>query len=112
MDTVFSGGSWHGSAQRSDWMRSGMPPLQGSYPAGGTVGRRGRGWEAATLAIVLGVALLLRVYQLSTLPSGLHGDEAVAGLEAQRILRDGYIGPYTPRALGFPAGPLYLTALS
>ncbi|RYG56587.1 hypothetical protein EON80_29210, partial [bacterium] len=35
-----------------------------------------------------------------------------SGLEAERILREGYIGPYTPLALGQPTGPLYLTALS
>lgn len=62
-------------------------------------------------AIVL-LALLLRTVNLSGLPAGFHGDEAVIGLEAQRILREGDIGPYSPYAAGQPTGPIYLTALS
>ncbi|MBF0497445.1 MAG: glycosyltransferase family 39 protein [Deltaproteobacteria bacterium] len=57
-------------------------------------------------------ALFLRTYQLTDLPSGLHGDEGVAGLEGLRILREGYIGPYSWPAHGQPTGPLYLFALA
>lgn len=65
----------------------------------------------ALVAIVLG-ALLLRTVDLTAMPLGLHGDEAVSGLEAERILREGNIGPYSPLALGQPTGPLYLVALA
>ncbi|BCM90634.1 hypothetical protein IAD21_02491 [Abditibacteriota bacterium] len=61
--------------------------------------------------LVLGAAWL-RFGNLTTVPGGFHGDEATVGLEAQRILREGSIGPYSLAALGQPAGPLYLTALS
>ena len=56
-------------------------------------------------------ALVLRFYDLPYSPNGMHGDEAVAGLEAQRIVDDGEIGPYSPPAAGQPAGPLYLFAI-
>jgi len=70
---------------------------------------------ARRLAIPAGVvllALLLRAWHLEALPAGLHGDEAVTGLDARRALAEGWIGPYLyPSALGQPAGPVYLTAL-
>lgn len=71
-----------------------------------------RRWEPLLAASVLLAALLLRTVNLEGLPYGLHGDEAVTGIEGQRILREGWIGPYSPLALGQPAGPLYLVALS
>lgn len=61
--------------------------------------------------LVLGAAWL-RFDNVVGIPGGFHGDEAVAGMEGQRILREGSIGPYSPPALGQPSGPLYLTALS
>jgi 4-amino-4-deoxy-L-arabinose transferase-like glycosyltransferase len=60
---------------------------------------------------IMVVAAGVRFYHLSTLPLGFHGDEAVAGLVAQRILREGYIGPYNELALGQPTGPMYGMAL-
>lgn len=71
-----------------------------------------RRWEPLLAAVVLLAALLLRTVNLEGLPYGLHGDEAITGLEGQRILREGWIGPYSPLALGQPSGPLYLVALS
>ena len=65
---------------------------------------------AAVLALTI-VAGLVRTYHLAALPGGLHGDEALTGLDALRILEDGWIGPYTGSALGQPTGPLYFTAL-
>jgi 4-amino-4-deoxy-L-arabinose transferase-like glycosyltransferase len=65
----------------------------------------------AVLALV-GIALALRTYDLTTIPYGLHGDEATTGLEGQRILREGQIGPYSPDAMGQPTGPIYFTALA
>jgi 4-amino-4-deoxy-L-arabinose transferase-like glycosyltransferase len=70
----------------------------------------GRRTTTIALAVVVGVALLVRVVWLATLPTGVHGDEGATGIEAQHILRDGWIGPYSPLALGRPTGPMYLTA--
>ena len=67
--------------------------------------------EWLCLFTIFAVAALLRFYHLVSMPLGLHGDEAVAGIEALRILRDGYIGPYTTSALGQPLGPMYFMAL-
>lgn len=68
--------------------------------------------ESLLLALLLLLAAWLRFHDLVGVPGGFHGDEAVAGLEGERILREGSIGPYSPFALGQPAGPLYLVALS
>ncbi|MBI2917939.1 MAG: glycosyltransferase family 39 protein [Chloroflexi bacterium] len=65
------------------------------------------------VALVLGlvaIAAFLRIYRLEDLPPGLHGDEAHAGIFAQRILKEGWIGPYANYALGGPAGILYAMA--
>lgn len=67
-------------------------------------------WEALAVAGIVLVALLLRTYHLTTVPLGLHGDEATTGLESARILREGNIGPYSLDALGQPTGPFYLIA--
>ena len=66
---------------------------------------------AAAVAVVL-VALLLRSYDLSTLPRGLHGDEGITGQEARRVLDQGSIGIYTGSALGQPTLPFYLNAIT
>lgn len=57
------------------------------------------------------VAAFLRIYRLADLPPGLHGDEALTGLDALRVIDEGWIGPYVGSALGQPTGPLYWTAL-
>lgn len=69
-------------------------------------------YEGLLVVLLVLLAFVLRVFDIGILPTGLHGDEAIAGLEGQRILRRGYIGPYSPSALGQPAGPLYITAAS
>ena len=74
--------------------------------------RHPRGFEAAAITAILLIAVWLRFADLATMPPGLHGDEAVSGIDARRILNDGWIGVYSPLALGQPTGPLYLTALS
>lgn len=70
---------------------------------------------ARTLACAVAVtalAALIRCLDLGSVPYGLHGDEALTGLDARRILAEGWIGPYVyPSGLGQPAGPLYFTAL-
>lgn len=73
---------------------------------------RSRRWlgEALAVAAIVLVALLVRTYHLTSVPLGLHGDEATTGLESGRILREGNIGPYSPDALGQPTGPFYLIA--
>ncbi len=68
--------------------------------------------EILLVVLLLLGAAWLRFHDLVNVPGGFHGDEAVSGIEAKRILREGSIGPYSPLALGQPSGPLYLTALS
>ena len=67
--------------------------------------------ELVFVAAVTGIALFLRTYDLMSYPPGFHGDEGLVGLEAQRVLRDGWIGPYVPSALGMAAGPIYFVAV-
>jgi len=74
-------------------------------------GNRSLQIEIVTVAAIVLLALVLRTYNLTTLPPGFHGDEAVIGLEAQRILDTGSIGPYSPFAAGQPTGPIYLVAV-
>ena len=64
----------------------------------------------AVIAITL-LAAVVRIYRIESFPPGLHGDEAWTGLDARRVLDEGWIGPYVPSALGQPSGPLYWTAL-
>ena len=68
----------------------------------------------AEIALVLAITAFaagLRLWRLDTVPLGLHGDEAWTGLDARRVLHEGWIGPYVESALGQPTGPLYFTAL-
>jgi 4-amino-4-deoxy-L-arabinose transferase-like glycosyltransferase len=58
------------------------------------------------------LAAILRLWALGEIPSGIHADEAQVGLDARRILSEGWIGPYTWSALGQPSGHAYLTAPS
>jgi hypothetical protein len=70
-------------------------------------------WEIAAVVLLLTLtALLLRVFDLTSIPTGLHGDEAIVGMEGQRVLREGLIDPYSPSARGQPTGPFYLAALT
>jgi 4-amino-4-deoxy-L-arabinose transferase-like glycosyltransferase len=66
--------------------------------------------ELAIIALVTLVAAIPRLAMLTSIPAGLHGDEAWTGIDAQRILDHGLIGPYVHSALGQPAGPLYFAA--
>jgi 4-amino-4-deoxy-L-arabinose transferase-like glycosyltransferase len=68
--------------------------------------------EVVVIVALTVLAGFLRLHDLVTSPPGLHGDEAITGLEGRRILAQGWIGPYSPLALGQPSGPLYLTAAS
>jgi uncharacterized membrane protein len=62
--------------------------------------------------LVTGIALALRLVNLTSIPTGLHGDEAIVGMEGQRVLREILIDPYSPSALGQPTAPFYLAALT
>lgn len=66
--------------------------------------------DAAVIISITAVAAALRLWRLGSVPLGLHGDEAWTGLDARRILDEGWIGPYVISALGQPTGPLYATA--
>ena len=66
--------------------------------------------DVAIVAALTLMAAVLRFWRLGSVPLGLHGDEAWTALDAQRILREGWIGPYVTSALGQPTGPLYVTA--
>jgi 4-amino-4-deoxy-L-arabinose transferase-like glycosyltransferase len=68
--------------------------------------------EVALVAGIMVAALCLRLYNVASQPANFLGDEAVIGLEGQHILREGWIGPYSPYTWGQPTGPMYLTAVS
>ena len=68
-------------------------------------------WELLFVVLCTAVAAVLRIYRLADFPPGLHGDEAWTGIDALRILEEGWIGPYVGSALGQPTGPLYFVAL-
>ena len=85
--------------------------------AGTSLASTARRWLADSgvdIAIVSSITLLaaaIRLWQLGSVPLGLHGDEALTGLDARRVLHEGWIGPYVISALGQPTGALYFTAL-
>jgi len=62
--------------------------------------------------VIVAAAAVFRLQDLSWIPYGISGDEAIFGLEGQRILHEGPIGPYSPFASGQPAGVLYLASAS
>ncbi|MCY3708878.1 MAG: glycosyltransferase family 39 protein [Caldilineaceae bacterium] len=68
-------------------------------------------WELIAVILLTAIAAFLRTYRLEEIPAGFHGDEAWTGIEGLRILREGWIGPYTASGLGQAVGPFYLTAL-
>lgn len=67
--------------------------------------------DVAIITSITLLAAVLRIWHLGAVPLGLHGDEAWTGLDARRVLQEGWIGPYLPSAVGQPIGPLYFTAL-
>ena len=71
-----------------------------------------RRWEIAMAVAILLVAIVLRFRDLTGIPPGLHGDEALLGMEGQRVLAEGWIGPYAFIAAGSPTGTFYLSAVS
>ena len=97
-------------AQTSGSMGAGVVVEAPAEQSGSVVWTAGLVDALFIVAIAL-VALLLRTLELSDYPQGLHGDEAWNGLDARSIL-DGNasaVWPWTPAALGQPAGPMFLT---
>ncbi len=74
----------------------------------GTLGISSRELVVVFLLVLLAAAV--RLIDLGTVPPYLHADEAIPGLEAHRILREGWIGPYSREASGVPSGLFYWTA--
>ena len=68
-------------------------------------------FELGVVVLLTLAAGVLRIYRVAEVPGGLPGDEALTGLDALRIVREGWIGPYVGSALGQTTGPLYFTAL-
>ena len=68
-------------------------------------------WELLAVVLLTIAAAVLRLYRLGDIPAGLHGDEGNFGLEALRILEEGWIGPYSTVTHGLLTGPLYIMAL-
>lgn len=66
--------------------------------------------EAALVIAITGFAAVLRLWDLTVLPFGFHNDEGNVTLDAQRVLDEGWIGPYSPRALGYPIAFNYFVA--
>ncbi len=59
-------------------------------------------WSAAALGGILALATLLRVSSLAEIPPFVHGDEAECGLEAIRLLRQGFQGLFQLGWYGIP----------
>ena len=87
-------------------------PVEGGPAAQSNRRRRSGALPSWIFVLIIAAATLLRLWQLGSVPLGLHNDEAWTGLNAREVLHDGYIGPYLyPSGLGQPAGPVYFTAL-
>ena len=67
--------------------------------------------ETLLILLVILLGIFLRLFRLDIYPAGFHGDEGWTGIEAQRILRDGFIGFWSVAALGQAALSYYWTAL-
>ncbi|HXK33675.1 MAG TPA: glycosyltransferase family 39 protein [Dehalococcoidia bacterium] len=70
-------------------------------------------WRYRELALIVAITAFaagLRFWQLTTLPFGFHNDEGNVTLDAQRVLDEGWIGPYSLRALGYPIAFNYFVA--
>ncbi|MCH8010000.1 MAG: glycosyltransferase family 39 protein [Chloroflexi bacterium] len=66
--------------------------------------------DLAILVALAAVAGSVRLPMLAEIPAGLHGDEAWTGIDAVRVLEEGWIGPYVTSALGQASGPIYVAA--
>ena len=68
-------------------------------------------WELLAVVLLTIAAAVLRIYGLDDILPGVHQDEGDFGLEALRVLEEGWIGVYTMASHGYPTGPVYFVAL-
>ena len=67
-------------------------------------------WELWLVLALTAFAAVLRLWHLTTLPYGFHGDEANVSLDAERITKHGWIGPWSNLSLGYPIAVNYYMA--
>ncbi len=67
-------------------------------------------WELWVVVAITGLAAVIGLWHLTTLPFGFHGDEANNTLEAQRIAQHGWVGPFSPLSGGYPNAINYFEA--
>jgi len=86
-----------------------LAPARDAFAGAARISRR---HPDLLFAVGLTVAAALpRLWSLGDVPQGVHGDEAQFAMDAQRLLDSGWIGVYTPSALGQPAGIAYVSAI-
>lgn len=89
-----------------------QPPQAGRAPAVAMT----RGWTSGhifLLFLLVGIALVLRLWQIEQLPPGFHFDESFEGLEAWRILTDPSYRPiFLTGNFGVPPLNAYLNAIT
>lgn len=68
--------------------------------------------QAALLGGILLATLLLRIWQVGTIPPTLGGDEGSQGLEAMKVLNGEITNPFGTGWLGVPTMSFYFNALS
>jgi hypothetical protein len=67
-------------------------------------------WESALVLALTTFAAVLRTWDLTDTPFGFIGDEANVVRDSQRIAKDGWVGPWSGTALGYPIAALYVIA--
>ncbi|HEY5901777.1 MAG TPA: PA14 domain-containing protein [Anaerolineales bacterium] len=72
--------------------------------------RRARWLEAAAFALILLLAIFLRIYRLNAIPPGIYVDETNGALDALRILEGNGASPFGTGWYGTPNGYLYYMA--
>ena len=68
--------------------------------------------ELAFVAVVTLLAFWLRFFDIASVPLGIHGDEALFGIDALNFISGEHRGIWTGSALGHPMGYSWLVALS
>lgn len=87
------------------------PPQEETYPNWRPWLRANRTWLLALGGILL-LALLLRVWQLGSIPFTLGGDEGSQGLEALRVIANDLRNPFGTGWLGVPTMSFFFNSLS
>ena len=81
------------------------------FQISGPDGTLTRGAEFALAVMLTLFAGALRLWDLSGHPSGFHGDEANVTIDAQKIIAEGWIGPWSELSLGYPIAVNYVIAV-